>query len=134
MWRALELVAPRVKPDGTLFIALYNDQGWVSRYWLAVKRLYHGSLAGRILMIVGHAPYLLFGRIAVRALSGRLREARGMSLWYDMFDWLGGYPFEVVGPGQVLSFFDARGFKTRTVHAVGRRHGCNEYVFQRVPV
>ncbi len=38
MWRALENVARAVAPGGVLFIAVYRDQGWISRYWLLVKR------------------------------------------------------------------------------------------------
>ncbi|MGH7233315.1 MAG: class I SAM-dependent methyltransferase, partial [Nitrospiraceae bacterium] len=43
MWQALDHVAPLVKEGGMLFIAIYNDQGGVSRRWRAVKRLYNTS-------------------------------------------------------------------------------------------
>ena len=41
MWDALANVAPLVQEGGTLFIAIYNDQGKTSRRWLAVKRTYN---------------------------------------------------------------------------------------------
>ena len=40
MWQALENVAPLVVGGGKLFLAIYNDQGLVSRYWLGIKALY----------------------------------------------------------------------------------------------
>lgn len=36
---------------------------------------------------------------------------RGMSFWYDVLDWLGGYPFEVSTPQQVFNFYKSRKFK-----------------------
>lgn len=130
-WQALANVAPLVAAGGQLFIALYNDQGWISGYWTAVKRLYNATPIARPVLIAWHAPYLLGARWLVRAATGRLRAERGMTLWYDMIDWLGGWPFEVSTPRQVEDFYQARGFapvKTRTVR---RRSGCNEFVLRR---
>ena len=131
MWRALDLAALPVAPGGRLFIALYNDQGWLSRYWLWVKRIYNTNALGRFAMIALHAPYLFVLRGLVRALRGRRRLPRGMVLWRDMCDWLGGLPFEVAAPGKIVEFYAGRGFDTGLVKTCGRRHGCNEFVFRR---
>lgn len=130
-WHALANVAPLVAPHGQLFIALYNDQGWISRYWTGVKRLYNAAPVARPLLVAWHAPYLLGARWLARALTGRLRAERGMTLWYDMIDWLGGWPFEVSTPIEVEQFYAARGFSRLKSRTVGRRHGCNEFVFRR---
>jgi 2-polyprenyl-6-hydroxyphenyl methylase/3-demethylubiquinone-9 3-methyltransferase len=131
MWQALDLAARPVAPGGRLFIAIYHDQGWISRYWLAVKRRYNRSAAGRWAMIVLHAPYLLGLRWLVRLMRGRGRIKRGMTYWYDMLDWLGGLPFEVASPAALRLFFGARQFALRHQRLVGHRHGCNEFVFER---
>jgi SAM-dependent methyltransferase len=131
MWRALDCAARPVAARGTLFIALYNDQGWISRYWLAVKRIYGTGAAGRAAMIALHAPYLVGLRALVRLIAGRGRLPRGMALWYDMLDWLGGLPFEVASVGAVIAFLDAQGFEPLRVIGCGSRHGCNEFVFHR---
>jgi 2-polyprenyl-3-methyl-5-hydroxy-6-metoxy-1,4-benzoquinol methylase len=125
---ALENIVRSVAPAGTLFISLYNDQGWVSRYWTLIKRTYNRQPSLRPLLVLSHAPYLLAGRFVVRALSGRLREARGMSLWYDMIDWLAGWPFEVSRPSDILNLLVSRGFTPLRVVTVGHRPGCNEFV------
>jgi 2-polyprenyl-6-hydroxyphenyl methylase/3-demethylubiquinone-9 3-methyltransferase len=129
--RALQAVVPMVRPDGVLFIAIYNDQRWISKYWAAVKRLYNSYPVARPVIVAVHAPYLLGARLLVRAVTGRLQVERGMSLWHDMLDWLGGWPFEVARPADVVAFYASQGFTTRELHAVGRRHGCNEFVFNR---
>lgn len=40
MWEGADVARQRVAPGGVLLIALYNDQGWRSRVWNAIKRLY----------------------------------------------------------------------------------------------
>lgn len=130
MWKGLGLASNLVKPGGKLFIAIYNDQGWISRYWLWVKRLYNRSLFYKWAMIVIHIPHLL-ARVVVRAMSGRLRVERGMDMWRDMLDWLGGLPFEVASPSALEAFYRERGYILTRSTLCGNRHGCNELVFER---
>ena len=54
-----------------------------------------------------------------------------MSLWSDMIDWLGGYPFEVAKPEAVFRSFRDQGFILLELNTCGRRMGCNEFVFCR---
>jgi 2-polyprenyl-6-hydroxyphenyl methylase/3-demethylubiquinone-9 3-methyltransferase len=131
MWPALANATMPLAPGGTLFIALYNDQGWISRYWHVVKRVYNTGAAGRWAMIAAHAPYLIGLRMLVRTLRRRGRIERGMTLWYDMRDWLGGLPFEVARPDEVRAFAGARGLVLARERLCGTRNGCNEFVFAR---
>lgn len=40
MWKALDVVRSAVREGGLLFIMIYEDMGWKSRVWRAVKRMY----------------------------------------------------------------------------------------------
>lgn len=131
MWEALSNVDALVAPGGVLFLAIYNDQGWISRYWSVVKKLYVRHAWARPLVILFHMPYLFGLRYVVRGLSGRLALERGMSLWYDMIDWVGGYPFEVARPEQIFDFYRDRGYELMRLKTCGGRHGCNEFVFAK---
>ena len=131
MWEALGNVASLVAEGGRLFVAIYNDQGWISRYWHAVKRTYTHSTMMRWPLLLLHAPYLFGLRWFMRALTGRLALERGMALWHDMQDWVGGYPFEVAHPEAIFRFFRDRGFILREMKTCGGRQGCNEFVFVR---
>jgi SAM-dependent methyltransferase len=133
MWQALANAAERVSPGGRLFVAIYNDQGWLSRYWKAIKRAYVAYPLLRWPLLVLHAPYLVGLRWLVRAATGRRNVDRGMTLWYDMVDWVGGYPFEVAKPEAILRFCRDRGFTLRELKTCGGRPGCNELVFLRDP-
>lgn len=128
---ALTNAASAVGPGGQLFIAIYNDQGLISRYWTLVKIAYNRNSILRLLVIAAHLPYLYGLRWLVRALSGRVALQRGMSLWHDMIDWLGGYPFEVARPEAIFRRFRDQGFVLQELRTCGGRMGCNEYVFRR---
>jgi 2-polyprenyl-6-hydroxyphenyl methylase/3-demethylubiquinone-9 3-methyltransferase len=133
MWQALENAAPLVAGGGgKLFIAIYNDQGRSSKYWSLVKRTYNKNKIARIFWVAIHTPYLFGMRWLVRALTGRLSLERGMSLWYNMIDWLGGYPFEVAKPDEIFDFYRHRGFQLDQLKTCAGKLGCNQFVFKRI--
>lgn len=130
MWNALSNIAPLVANNGQLFVAIYNDQGWISRYWNFVKQCYASNAFLRWGILLLHIPY--FGlRFFVRTMTGRLELERGMSLWYDVIDWIGGYPFEVARPEEIFKFYRAKGFNLVGLKTCGGRHGCNELIFSK---
>ena len=129
MWQALANVAPLVQTGGKLFIAIYNDQGLASRYWLAVKRLYVRVPLVRGPLLALHFVYPALPSLLRRAITGR-RSPRGMAFWRDLVDWVGGLPFEVASPEQISRFYESRGFRGERLVRT-RRLGCNEYVFVR---
>ncbi|MFC3227160.1 class I SAM-dependent methyltransferase [Marinibaculum pumilum] len=130
MWEAIDLSAKRVAPGGLFFIAIYNDQGLVSRAWRRIKRMYNGWPVLRLPLMLAFAPYYVGLRWLVQQVRGR-RERRGMSLWTDLRDWLGGWPFEVARPAEIEAFLTARGFTLLATVTVGRRQGCNEFLLRR---
>ena len=137
MWTGVDLACRRVAGEGTLFIALYNDQGWLSRFWLRVKQAYcaHPILRGLVLAVF--VPYFALRTALKSLLRGRNEfaayfEERGMSITHDWVDWLGGLPFEVAGFDEVVQFCESRGFALVNSRST-KRLGCNEFVFRRRP-
>ncbi len=138
MWQALENASTRVADGGTLFISIYNDQGWASRIWKVVKRLYNGLPQSSRFLVLWPAFARLWGPIMLRDIwHGRpfatwrnYRRSRGMSAWWDVVDWVGGYPFEVAQPGKIHEFYHERGFSLSKLTTTFS-HGCNQYVFVR---
>lgn len=142
MWRALRAVHRTVAPGGRLFIAIYNDQRFVSRLWTVVKRLY--NRVPRPLRypyaVAVMAPRELLS-MAVQTARGRphdyvrswtnYKSARGMSRWHDLVDWVGGYPFEVAKPEQVFDLYREAGFELERLRTCGGGLGCNEFVLRR---
>ncbi len=130
---ACQNIAGLVKDNGLLFISIYNDQKFISEYWLAVKKLYNALPLVRPLLIAIHIPYPFFPSLLANILRRR-SVPRGMTIWYDLIDWLGGYPFEVAKPEQIFSIFRDQGFNLEKLVTVGGKMGCNEYVFRKEPI
>ena len=113
MHRAIEIAADRVAVDGVFFVAIYNDQGGASRRWLWIKRMYHRVPKFlRPLWVITVATWYECKFAAARLLRGKnplplqdwkaKRSDRGMSAWHDWVDWVGGLPFEVATPEQII--------------------------------
>jgi 2-polyprenyl-6-hydroxyphenyl methylase/3-demethylubiquinone-9 3-methyltransferase len=141
MWPALGNASELVAGGGTLFVAIYNDQGKYSRRWTQVKKLYNkSSKPVRHLWVLGACVAMWWRRWLKDILRLRPFEtwrnagrARGMSAWWDVIDWVGGYPFEVAKPEEVFTFVHRLGFELQHLKTTGGGLGCNEYVFQARP-
>ena len=137
MWEALRNVASLVEHEGQLFIAIYNKQQFFSAYWTFVKRLYNRSWPiVRRMLSCSYFTFFAAELFAADALRGRnpaLRYegvgSRGMSVYHDVVDWIGGWPFEVATPEEIFHFFRKRGFVLTELVTCGGKHGCNEFVF-----
>lgn len=131
MWEALKNIIPLVKDDGVLFIALYNKQRFFSRYWKFVKKTYNSVPITRPLWIFLHGLYPTVPSVILKFLQKK-QPPRGMTIWYDLLDWLGGYPFEVSTPHDVFNFYKSKGFILTQLNTVFGNSGCNEFVFHRI--
>lgn len=131
MYQAFQETIPLVRSGGKLFIAIYNDQGILSKFWLLVKFLYCTNWLLAILIIAIFSPYFYI-RSLLRVIVKRTKIPRGMSTYNDMLDWLGGYPFEVAKPKEVINFFEENGYELFKCNLVGRKLGCNEFIFRRI--
>lgn len=138
MWDAIELSQQRVAAGGTLLVALYNDQGFRSRAWLHIKRLYCSGTLPRLLVQAAFYPmfaaYTLMLDIRNLEIPGEhmrnYHRRRGMSIVHDWRDWLGGYPFEVASPKEVQTRLERNGYALKRA-ALTSGWGCNELVLRR---
>jgi 2-polyprenyl-6-hydroxyphenyl methylase/3-demethylubiquinone-9 3-methyltransferase len=149
MWRAIENLSHLVAPGGLFALALYNDEQYISRAWRGIKRMYQ-RLPGMVRVVyvllfwsvlwlkrlfatfAASVLRLLTLRNPVTPFTNWIRESRsrGMHSWYDLVDWIGGWPFEVARPEEVFRYMRDRGFTLIELTTSGG-HGCNEFVFQR---
>jgi 2-polyprenyl-6-hydroxyphenyl methylase/3-demethylubiquinone-9 3-methyltransferase len=144
MWQALENVIPMVAEGGKLYTAIYNDQGDSSRRWAALKKFFNQSskpIRIFIVFIVGTLWLIHSSLVRLMRFQNPLpfkewaekKRNRGMSVWHDLVDWVGGYPFEVAKPEEIFNFCTQKEFELVRLKTCGGRSGCNEFVFIRKP-
>ena len=130
MWEAIGNSLQLVKPGGKLWLALYAKGPRYPRD-LALKQRYNAAsdLGKR---------WMVFQRI-VRTMLVRLRylknpfawnekKERGMNVYHDIIDWLGGLPYEVAGENEMVQFGRKSGFVLERIKA-DREGNCSIYVF-----
>ena len=139
MWTALRAAAVLLAPGGLLCVALYNkveSRLTGSDSWLRIKRFYVSSgRTAQAIMKLGYGAYKTATLIATIhnpvTVARAYRQQRGMSLWHDWVDWLGGYPYEYASAGEVFRFgqeeLGLQLIRLNTTSTIG----CNEFVFFR---
>lgn len=137
MYKAFDNVDTLVKDGGTLYIAIYNDQGRKSRKWTRIKKRYVNCPKWlRWTILIPNFVKLWLPTFVYDLLRGKpgktwkdKKQQRGMSPWIDVVDWVGGYPFQVAKPEEVFDFFHQRGYQLTALYTDGKGLGCNEFVF-----
>ena len=61
--------------------------------------------------------------------ANAFRKNRGMSISHDRVDWLGGYPFEVAKPEELIEFYRKKDYVLEKLVSTNR-NGCNQFVFR----
>ncbi len=137
--KALQNVLVPLETGGMLFISIYNDQGRTSRIWTKIKRFYNALPRELRFTVLFPSFFVIYGtNIAKSILRGHSMnywktygKDRGMSPWTDLVDWVGGYPFEVAKPDDLVEFYLSKGLELRRLKTMGGGRGCNEFVFQK---
>lgn len=135
MMLALEQAGKCVKENGLLFISIYNDQGIESKIWTKVKKTYNQVSDKKKRMLLVLSSLYLYGykqtvAILKSSKTKNMKTGRGMNVYTDLVDWVGGYPFEYATPEKIITFYLNRGFELKKLMAPGRKYGgCNQYLF-----
>lgn len=140
MYSAFNNVDLLIKPNGVLFIAIYNKNTkhileGTSSMWLKIKKLYNKlPWAGKKLMEWSYAAYLCTS-MTVKSKNPvkyvkNYKTVRGMNFITDVRDWLGGLPYEYATPDEVIIYFSNKNYKLIKQKNV-RSIGCNEFVFRK---
>ncbi|MDI5934170.1 class I SAM-dependent methyltransferase [Halomonas kalidii] len=135
MWSAIANAASLVNGNGSLFIAIYNDQGRRSIFWRKIKNVFCSGALGKTIVSSVFIPcffleVMLLCIIKRENVFSGYKRNRGMSIVHDWFDWLGGFPFEVAKVEEVFHFLREKGFCLKSIKTTNG-HGNNQFVFVR---
>jgi 2-polyprenyl-6-hydroxyphenyl methylase/3-demethylubiquinone-9 3-methyltransferase len=132
MWKAMENAASLCAPDGQFWISIYQA-GSQYEADLELKRRYNRADEGgkRALIeeqIAMHKSWCR-GRGEPEENWNKV-DGRGMNKANDIVDWLGGLPYEVAWPAEIVAFCTERGFAPVRVLERGQG-GCSVYLFRK---
>lgn len=141
MVEAIGKAAALVAPGGLFAFALYRRTR-MDRFWIAEKRFY--AHAPRAVQKVFRGAYIAAFATAMtlrgssfRNYVANYRSSRGMDLYHDVHDWMGGYPYEAILAPEVDALLRPLGFESVRVFARPMTlgllgSGCDEYVYRRL--
>lgn len=102
VWTALDNASRAVSPKGLFYLALYDSDAYPEppEFWLRLKPAYvaAGPLRRRLYELWYLYAKILRGNLLklpyVLSLAREYKFSRGMALYTDIKDWLGGWPME----------------------------------------
>lgn len=130
MGTAVRNAASLVRPGGFLVIAIYNRH-WSSAPWLAIKWAYvHSPSWLQRAMTLALYPVIWLAKLAVTRGDPK-RMDRGMDFYYNVVDWVGGYPYEYASIAEMEAMCRPLGFTLLRSVPARVPTGCNELVFRK---
>lgn len=133
MWKSIKISSELVKNEGYFIIAIYKKT-FFCNFWKIIKKLYCKYFFFKIIFSSIYIPLIIILNLIFKRT---LKRDRGMSVYYDAIDWLGGYPYESANIDEIKFFL--KGFKLISVKSnkspplfglLGS--GCAEYTFMKI--
>lgn len=131
IWKAIENTTHCVENNGLLILAIYNKH-WTSPIWKRIKYFYNISPKFIKSIMIFAFYYIIATAKSLVTRKNPFQKKRGMNFYYDIIDWLGGYPYEYASKDKMVDFVDKYGFKLIKFNKAGVPTGCNEFVFKKI--
>ena len=128
MWKAIENAISVRDKNGLIMATLYKA-GPSYEHHLNLKKTYVESSEEEKKLLLRRYLKNVFNKDAEDASLKEPYDDRGMSIYNDAIDWLGGYPYEVAWPQDVINFFNKEGLMLR-YWKDSFEGGCVFYIFE----
>jgi len=131
MWKSIDICSDLVNNNGELIISIYNKH-WSSASWKLIKWFYNISPQFiRWFMIKIFYLIIMIAKFLV-TMQNPLKKERGMNFYYDIIDWIGGYPYEYATLDEITDYICKKGYVLISKKKAQVPTGCNEFIFRRV--
>lgn len=130
MWKAIDIASKLVASQSLFVIAIYNKH-WSSGMWKVIKWFYNAipKFVQWPMIWIFYIVIVIAKLIVTR--KNPFRKRRGMSFYYDVIDWIGGYPYEYATKKEIIDHIENTGFECIKFVKPTVPTGCNEFVFLR---
>ena len=130
MKKAIKNASQLVKPGGHLILAIYNRH-WSNPVWKSIKWIYCKSIQPLKKMIILYLYPIIWMAKFIVTKENPKRQTRGMDFYYNVIDWVGGYPYEYASILKIKKLINSNFICLKIIPAKVPT-GCNEYIFKRV--
>ena len=138
LWNALKNSKLPLKSDGVLYVSLYAKEAYQDppqEYWLELKQKYNkaGFIERKKIEITYIYQILMDSKIRniyrLIKMIITYKKNRGMALWTDIKDWLGGWPMEFSSANEVYTY--SLNKLNLCLINLKMGSGCTEYLFEK---
>lgn len=132
MYNALRNTMNLVTSGGILWVSLYAAGPRYEKDLRLKQRYNRASAFWKAVMIWSRVARMMLVRLkdGKNPFTWNERKGRGMTVYHDLVDWLGGLPYEVADEDEVVKTTRREGFVLERVKFRGEGR-CNIYVFSR---
>jgi SAM-dependent methyltransferase len=128
---ALKHCVKLLRKDGYLVVSIYNDH-WTSPLWKQIKRVYcHSPSVIKKIMVYTMFPIIWTAKLIVTRQSP-IQKQRGMDFFFDVVDWVGGYPYEFATIEEFSTLCNRENLEVVRVQKSSVPTGCNEYILRNL--
>jgi 2-polyprenyl-6-hydroxyphenyl methylase/3-demethylubiquinone-9 3-methyltransferase len=132
MWDAINNALSMVRPGGHFFITIYKDDNYQKS--IAIKQKYNAASPAGKRMIERKEIAKLMAKRAMHLknpLAWNQKIERGMNIYHDLVDWLGGLPYEVASEDEILRWGRQNNLEMERILCKGNYGACNYYLFRK---
>jgi SAM-dependent methyltransferase len=132
MWQAINNALTLVADNALFYITLYKDDNYA--HSIKVKEAYNASSpSGKRWMTYKEIMKIMARRALTfrNPFSWNKSMGRGMNVYHDLIDWLGGLPYEAVSEDEMLQWGLKNGLQLKRIFCSNGKGSCNYYLFQK---
>ena len=132
MWQAINNALSLVNPGGLFYLTIYKDDAYDRS--IKLKEKYNAaSPFGKKIMERKEILKIMTKR-ALRMknpFAWNQRLERGMNIYHDLVDWMGGLPYEVASEDEMLKWGLENNLQLQRILCKGNYGACNYYLFRK---
>jgi 2-polyprenyl-6-hydroxyphenyl methylase/3-demethylubiquinone-9 3-methyltransferase len=132
MWQAINNALSLVNENGYLYITIYKDDNY--QHSIKTKENFNAaSKLGKKIIIYREILKIMAKRAArlKNPFTWNQKIERGMNIYHDLVDWLGGLPYEAASEDEILQWSIANKLQLLRILCKGNYGSCNYYLFRK---
>ena len=132
MWEAINNALTLVKKGGLFYLTIYKDDNYSAS--IRLKEKYNAaSPAGKKAMVSSEILKIMLKRTLrfKNPFTWNQKLERGMNIYHDLIDWLGGLPYEAANEDEMLKWGINNNLQLKRILCKGNYGSCNYYLFQK---